>query len=51
MVIIQRTEEVMIRAMCGVKLTEKRRSQKPMDWLGFEETFNKTSQSKQNVMV
>ena len=53
----------MIRAMCGVKLIEKRSSQELMDLLGLKETldrlaktnrirwYGQTSQSEQNLMV
>ena len=36
---ILRTERVMIRAMCGVKLLDRRNSEKLMDMLDIEESF------------
>ena len=38
MAILRRTEEVMMRAMCGVKLIEKRRSQE-LKFAGFQGYF------------
>ena len=40
MAILRRTEKAMIRAMCGVKMIEKRRSQKLMSLLGLKDTLN-----------
>ena len=41
LVILKRTEKVMMRAMCGVKLIEKRRSQELMtyEFAGFKGYF------------
>ena len=35
MAILRRTERAMLRAMCGVKLTEKKRTEDLMEMLGF----------------
>ena len=40
MAILSRTEKAMIRAMCGVKMIEKRRSQELMSLLGLEDTLD-----------
>ena len=40
MAIWGRTEKAMMRAMCGVKLIEKRRSQELMCLLGLEDTLD-----------
>ena len=37
---ILRTEKAMMRAMCGVKIIEKRRSQELMSLLGLKDTLN-----------
>ena len=37
---ISRTEKAMMRAMCRVKLIEKRRSQKLMSFLGLKDTLD-----------
>ena len=39
MTILRRTEKAMMRAMCGVKMTEKRRSQKLTSSLGSKDTL------------
>ena len=39
MAILRRTEKAMLRAMCEVKMIEKRRSQKLMSLLGLEDTL------------
>ena len=38
MAILRRTERVMVRAMCGVKLMEKRRTEDLMEMLGLKES-------------
>ena len=38
MAILRRTRKAMIRAMCGVKMIEKRRSQELMSLLGLRDT-------------
>ena len=38
MEILRRTERAMLRAMCGAKLMEKKRTQDPMEMLGLKET-------------
>ena len=38
MAILRRTERAMVRAMCGAKLMEKRRTEELMEMLGLEET-------------
>ena len=40
MAIWRRTEKAMMRAMCGVKLIKKRRSQKLMSLLGLKDTLD-----------
>ena len=40
MAILRRTEKAMMRAMCGVKLIEKRRSQEIMSLLGLKDTLD-----------
>ena len=40
MVILRRTEKAVMRAMCGVKIIEKRRSQELMNFLGFKDTLH-----------
>ena len=38
MAILRRTERSMVRAMCGAKLTEKKRTEDLMEMLGLKET-------------
>ena len=38
MAILRRTETAMVRAMCGVKLMEKKRTEDLMEMLGLNET-------------
>ena len=38
MAILRRTETVMVRAMCGAKLMEKKRPEDVMEMLGLKET-------------
>ena len=38
MAILRRTETAMVRAMCGVKLVEKKRTEDLMEMLGLNET-------------
>ena len=40
MEILRRTEKAMMRAMCGVKIIEKRRSQELMSLLGIKDTLD-----------
>ena len=40
MEILRRTEKAMMRAMCGVKIIEKRRSQELMSFLGLKDTLD-----------
>ena len=40
MAILRRTEKVMMRAMCGVKMIEKRRSQEGTSLLGLKDTLD-----------
>ena len=47
---ILKTEKAMMRAMCGVKIIEKR-SQELMSLLGLKEYFGWTSQYEWSAMV
>ena len=38
MVILRRTERAMVKAMCGAKLMERRRTEDLMEMLGLKET-------------
>ena len=38
MAILRRTKRAMVRAMCGAKLMEKKRTENLMDMLGMKET-------------
>ena len=40
MAILRRTEKAMMRAMCGEKIIEKRRSQEIMSLLGLKDTLD-----------
>ena len=40
MAVLRRTEKAMIRAMCRVKIIEKRRSQELMSLLGLKDTLD-----------
>ena len=40
MTILRRTERAMVRAMCGVKLMEKRKTEELMTMLGLKETVD-----------
>ena len=40
MAILRRTKKAMMRAMCGVKIIEKRRSQELMSLLGLKDTLD-----------
>ena len=40
MAILRRTEKARMRAMCGIKLTEKRKSQELMSLLGLKDTLD-----------
>ena len=39
MAILRRTERIMVRAMCGAKLMEKKRTENLMEMLGLKETM------------
>ena len=39
MAILRRTERAMVRAMCGAKLMEKKRTEDLMEMLGLKETM------------
>ena len=41
MAILKRTERAMIRAMCGVKLLDRRNSEELMDTLGIKESLDR----------
>ena len=41
MAILKRTERAMIRAMCGVKLLDRRKSEELMDMLGIKESLDR----------
>ena len=45
MAILRRTERAMARAMCGVKLMEKKRSEDLMAMLGIEETMDQLAKA------
>ena len=45
MAIFRRTEKAMVRAMCGVKLIEKRRSQQLMSLLDLKDTLDKLARA------
>ena len=47
MAILRRTEKVTMRAMCGVKMIEKRRSQELMSLLGFKDTLDGLARASQ----
>ena len=40
MAILRRTKKAMMRAMCGVRMIEKRRSQELMSLLGLKDTLD-----------
>ena len=40
MAILRRTEKAMMRAMCGIKIIEKKRSQELMSLLGLKDTLD-----------
>ena len=40
MAVLRRTEKATTRAMCGVKIIEKRRSRKLMSFLGVKDTLD-----------
>ena len=40
MAILQRTETAMVRAMCGAKLMEKKRTEDLMEMLGLKKMFS-----------
>ena len=43
--ILRRTEKTMMRAMCGVKIIEKRRSQELMSMLGSKDALNELARA------
>ena len=43
--IMRRTERAMIRAMCGVKLMDRRNTEQLMDMLGLNETLDKLAKA------
>ena len=45
MPILRRTERAMIRAMCGVKLLDRRNSEELMDKLGIKESLDRMSKA------
>ena len=45
MAILKRTEEAMIKAMCGVKLIKKRWSQELMNLLGLKDTLDEPARA------
>jgi len=45
MAILRRTERAMVRAMCGVKLMEKRKTGEFMAMLGLEEMVDKLAKA------
>ena len=48
---ILRTKKAIMRAMCGVKMIEKRRSQELISFLGLQGYFGWTSQGEWSTMV
>ena len=44
MEILRRTERTMVRAMCGAKLLEKKRTEDLMEMLGLKETMVKMAE-------
>ena len=45
MAILSRTERVMILAMCGVKLLDRRHSEELMDMLGIKESLDRMAKA------
>ena len=45
MAILRRTERAMIRAMCRVKLLDRRNSKELMDMLGIKESLNRMAKA------
>lgn len=45
MAILRRTERAMVRAMCGVKLMDKKRTEDLMEMLGLEETVDQMAKA------
>ena len=45
MAILRRTERAMIRAMCGVKLLDRRNSEEMMDMLGLNESLHRMAKA------
>ena len=43
--ILRRTERAMIRAMCGVKLLDRRNSEELMDMLGIKESLDRMAKA------
>ena len=45
MAILRRTERAMIRAMCGVKLLDRRNSEELVDMLGIKESLDRMAKA------
>ena len=45
MVVLRRTKQVVMRAMCGVRLNEKKSSEKLVDLLALEETLDRLAKA------
>ena len=45
MAILRRTERAMVRSMCGVKLTDKRKTDDLMEMLGLEESVERLAKA------
>ena len=45
MAILRRTERAMIRAMCGVKLLDRRNSEELMDMLGIKKPLDRMAEA------
>jgi len=41
--ILRRTERAMVRAMCGMKLMDRKNTDELMDMLGLKKTLDKTA--------
>ena len=51
MEILRRTEKAMMRAICGVKIIEKRQSQELKEFARFKRYFGRTSQGEWSALV
>ena len=49
MAILRRTERAMVRAMCGAKLMEKKRTEDLMEMLGLKETVVQMAEANDGV--